>query len=209
MFVVASQSIAKGIEISIPFDYDYKSAPFYTHCACGKYNCPIERFMRRKNSKEEEKDEEIEDELSEEEEPPIEEPVPEEIEKIEEKIEDLETPEQMPKTPPQRKKRHMKNQVIANGQPEVIRRRNSSAGSANYSKKTPPISPQKDQTAEEDESDEELDASPEPKKLTREERKIQQYVHLIQMNEKRDARKKEGRQKRTARFTSGEDEVSH
>lgn len=41
LLIVANELIERGTEISVPFDFDYKSADFLVECACSNDNCPV------------------------------------------------------------------------------------------------------------------------------------------------------------------------
>ncbi|KAL3852281.1 hypothetical protein ACJMK2_015945 [Sinanodonta woodiana] len=46
-FVVATKEIPVDAEILIPFDYDYKQCSFCVECACERNNCPVSRYHKR------------------------------------------------------------------------------------------------------------------------------------------------------------------
>ncbi|KAK3589456.1 hypothetical protein CHS0354_030577 [Potamilus streckersoni] len=46
-FVVATKEITVNAEILIPFDYDYKQCSFCVECACQRNNCPVSRYHKR------------------------------------------------------------------------------------------------------------------------------------------------------------------
>ncbi|XP_076448107.1 uncharacterized protein LOC143284881 isoform X2 [Babylonia areolata] len=45
--VQAKKEIPKGVEITIPFDFNYQELSTYIECACGRISCPVAKFWKK------------------------------------------------------------------------------------------------------------------------------------------------------------------
>ncbi|XP_064604986.1 inactive histone-lysine N-methyltransferase 2E-like isoform X2 [Liolophura sinensis] len=49
-YIFSTTEIAKGTEITIPFDYQYKDCSYNVECSCSKVNCVVSKKKRKRNS---------------------------------------------------------------------------------------------------------------------------------------------------------------